>query len=1618
MANPQVNIESISPQPIQSEEEQVRELSSFDKTPTVSDADVTPIQRDQQEVVYSDQQNRVVSPQEVVQQAQQADPNLPPPTPKNAGIEKYSKPIPPGRFVDLQKDAKTDEEVLQLATDTASFYKNNILAQGENQQEVLSRRLNAINSATSYRVPRMTEDGEVFRDPATGEVVYDSEPVYFPEGTDEDMRVLQMFEFAASNNGAYHLFDANDNPIGGIDIGLMSMQRKTQSPTATLLWRRETEKGGLRNYVDILKRAGYKDAARLTYLAREQANADNIFEGIEGTRTGAAWRDMGKFFADIGYGEGFQIPYTETKVGFGKPFADLSATIPLYILEASTLGTWRPEGMSFDDAKKLAQESLDKIREGNISYETFDDSVTALHKEFPHASRGQIEAIMGYTPDLAATGSRFALESVGIGGTITAVMRQMGRAERLGFVDYVREVTKTEDKFSDIGTAVKKLEDAGMDAGQILGEYYQKRGISGAHSNMVAKALDMDVYYAARKPGPYYDNVIKPQLDDAHRRLETVQGKLDAAYEQGKSTKLVKALEAQKKLIQKDIVGYQNQSYLPPYVRDFLRDEGIATGVGSVAYQAVYEASNNDVGNASIAAFLASVSTALPGVRNMTGATIEDLALAFKANGEELATSRAAVKIRRHLEKAPPELQESLLVFMEDKAQAIEDFSTIRFPEGHPRAGQVVIPEDTLDQSFAHMSGLLTLRRLEKDLAESSLNIQKDAGKLSADLFELEKNFMQQSKLVDSMAQYIDSLRYYKLSPQYDPNSAAGRMTEVLTNFYDNTKAQLGERVTLMEEATKVRDRDLNKFFSGQLDIDAMEGLLDGTDELSELLAVDRARYVDANMSPDASLQERVNMLSDYYKQVNAKVNEAFEANARFTFDDTGDTANNMLRAFFTKEEDRAYGLASARFNAIRANPLYKDARMDLTEVVDAFITQGPGGNLTVNTRGLSKVMPIYGEGTQTSRYLAKLNLPGGTSRAINRLFDESAGEYLDDLAKKDGMDYETMQAIFDEAELDEAASNLDKWFAVRDFLNSPDARSMISPEDLKDMEPRLGVAPDVFMHVISSLGETGGTKTGIAARELREDLLARAPNEFYDDFYGPKSGRNVIEGFAEEYEQARAFFRESFIVPFREESSVVKSLVTNPDTKIRRNALTQFLTEVGAADEAVDLAKLNENFYKSLKSVTGGEIDVTTDAGKQIRAILTKHVQSVLAASPASAAIRRRLIRERGEGKAALVRPEDVKEIQRGLEKFDDKLITNLFRRDSDTGEYLFRDVNGEPLVDPSVLETNSFDDLLSYGIREAEEAQVVVRERIADETNKMLANMRNSTSQMNGVIDARKVMVQRLEQTDKGLGGGLLALAKQEGGAQKIGQLRDDFVYSQTQAGVDSEVARANFDQAVKDSTLEHVMDTIMKPGGDVPTRTVDMASGESRVVVERGADMDIDGLGRILGITGDAIGDGSQARAMRALLGDEIYDNMVMVHRQLFNFEPKNAGSLLVTGKSIPLSAESMLSRGTSFFRGVISLRWLISEAAIRNSRQANYALTKMMLGNPKVGREVLQMLTERKFDFSKKDPEFLSVLITEIAKFDALQKYAAEQKNEQYTREASGVDTQMQDLTLQP
>jgi len=147
--------------------------------------------------------------------------------------------------------------------------------------------------------------------------------------------------------------------------------------------------------------------------------------------------------------------------------------------------------------------------------------------------------------------------------------------------------------------------------------------------------------------------------------------------------------------------------------------------------------------------------------------------------------------------------------------------------------------------------------------------------------------------------------------------------------------------------------------------------------------------------------------------------------------------------------------------------------------------------------------------------------------------------------------------------------------------------------------------------------------------------------------------------------------------------------------------------------------------------------------------------------------------------------------------------------------------------------------------------------------------------------------------------------------------------------------------------------------------------------------------------------------EAKAMRTLLGDETVEHMRFVFEELFQYDPRT-GALNVTGTSVPLSAESMLSRGTSFARGVISMRWLISEAAIRGARQSNYELTKLMLGDPAVGREVVDMLMRKNFNLDKREPEFIPVLLSQIAKNDALQELALRESQDKPE------DTQMQNL----
>ena len=1610
------------PKPVVSQDV-AQEIQS--KTPGIKVEIVPDVPTEEAPVTEEGTQAPITAPEFVTDQQPVAAGVTPTPDPTTVD---GSPILPPARFEDRIADpALTDDDIRAIKADSFKFYRDEILG-GNGDPET---RMEAINKATYYRVPAIDAQGNPVID-ENGRVVYESDPIPFIS-EDEEMRVIQLFELARSNNGYYHFFEGDMNDpeaqtFGQLDIGLNKMLQGNQNPLTSFFYRVESERGGMRNYAGILKNAGINDPARLTHLARHQAQA-GPFDGIELVRMGAGIRDGFKFLYDIGFGDGFQVPGTDFRIGLSQPLQEFTATIPFYLYEALDPKTYDPLSgpTPYQDIRESdVPATIAKITRGGIAPWQFDDAVQVLKKEYPHATDTQIEAILSYSPDLLTLTKRWATESLLTGGAMLGTLKFLDKSERAGFMDFVHQkLSKTNSQgawkevgnegvggFTEIGEALVALERAGLDRTAVLKQYYEGQGLSAATSSLLAKSFDLEMGLANTKRGVYYDEILKPKIEQGQRELVELDKKLDAALEMGNDD-LIKSLTARKMLLQKDLVSYKEQSNIPKWMRAYVKDELIATGTAALAYQLTYDIAGENPTTSSIAALVFGVSTAFPGVRSIAVNGVEDIQLALSSNLDS-RQSKAAIRIRRHLEKAPEELRESILLFMEKRAIAIEELAGLTYPKGHERAGQRIIDPELLDQSFAQMSGLVSLRRLEDEIMKANVDIQKDAGGLSANLLALEQNYVQRTKLVDALAQSIDAMRYLRFSDQYDPRSESGQMVDFLLKFYDASSDDLTRRKNNLTNVLNARDRDFSRFSSGLMEHDELEGYLDGTESLANLIALDRAEYIKLGLTPDAPAEQAAQDLQTYYVNLNTRVANSMEANTRFTFDadDRGESANRMARTYVTVRETEAYSAASKQFDDLRANPLYKDIRMDMTSVLDAFVAQGAGGDLGINTHALSQYVPMYAQGTQASRYLAKKNLPAPVVNALTKLYEESAAEYLDDLSRK--IDSDTLDSIYAKAELDDEASDLDRWFAVRDYFDANKAKFGDQYEELK---PRLGVDPATFMHIVSGLGDRGSPQSAKAVRELRESLLKQGETEFYDNFYAPKSSRTSVGQFSTDYKAVRENYRETYIVPFREESGVVASLIRNPDSKVRRKALKELMTELGVGDEAVDIVTLRENFYEVFESLNGGPIDVTTPKGKQIRAILTSLVHEEIARTPGAIALRKELARDATTEAKPLIIPERAGAIEEALQAGGNTpLLDNLMKKNPDTGEYLFADVNGNPLVDPSVNNLLSFDEMLGYGIREAQMAEFEVNNRLTDERTMILGEMDNKNSRISRELDTRKMLVDRLRNAEGGIGNALLAKASSSGGLEDIAQIRQDYIFSMQQDGVDTTTAGNLFDDVIRDAVLDEVMNRIMSVGAEVPMKTVDPKTGEQRMAVHRTAEMDLKKMSTLLGIRGDSITESADAKALRTLVGEETYEHMQFVFETLYQFNPKT-GALNVTGTSIPLSAESLLSRGTSFFRGVISLRWLVSEAAIRSSREANYQLTKMMLGDPKVGREVLDMLTTKNFNLDKREPFFMPVLISQIAKNDAIQQRALEQSQTSQDSQ-DPVDDQMNSLTINP
>lgn len=1486
----------------------------------------------------------------------------------------------------------------QLLNEVATNYTDGVLNDGDATK--LENRKSLFMNATSVGVPKLDAQGNIVLDANNQPVMLEQFQLIGASKVDETERyntnLIQTFEYAKNPNGAFVFFDANGQAIGGLNLAKDIQRLSTQiqdTSAGRFIYRYQDERGGNAFYLDVLKSAGVTNPAKQLYYLRQQARTGR-FSGIEETRTGVSLTDLYPALANLG-------------MMVGEFAMDKTFQIPLEMLD------WYGETIGIDtDVTEAFLPALKDVYTNNRKMPYF--ALTAERfAEKEGVSLEEAEAVLGFTPDATQFFIRLTAESATLAPTVIKGMSTLDSATLAGFVQHVTreyggiikdgwEGEGVPDLMDiDMLEVSRTLEKAGINFSDAFDSYAKANSavprtwLEGSLERSIMAKLDS---LPADKRLEYF----KPQVDTLKARLDDYNEKLRGAQESLTSATTKSAREAAQKRINdlkrlrrntlSEMDNLAGKTLTNPEVRNYLiNDLGIANSVASLTYAGLYQVTEGRQDISGIGAFLSVLASINPKVRQGVGYSWENVQYAFKRGIGMEAPSPQAVALARRLQNAPPELRDKIYAFMDNTSEQIAKLSEVRYPAGHEKAGQPILTEEVLYDSFSKMSGLVTLRQLQNDV---ELNIQKDAGKFSSQLAELENRFEQRGREINALGEVVQNLKYIEFTDAYDPNSDAGQLLSTLKGFYQMELDML-KRDKAEFDAIMANEKPVERIFGADADAEDVEEFINGDKSIAHALAVEMARFERYGIDPSLAPVEKEKALQAHLQSIQANVADAFNRHEKYIHAPNRGKSNEDFKNFIRLHEVSAYREVNQKFNELKTK-YPEDARIDVTEIHDQLVL----GDYEIDEGALNLALPIYSEGSEASRAIAGLNVPASRVNQLRRLFLGPAEEYVDNLRGQSKEVTEMVDGMLSEAKLGDADAYTQMLFLREGFKNA----------GMSNLLPKFGISMTEYMHVVSALGKEAAAKAGkpqaIPVAQLRKKLLDDGETNFYSGFYGANPVQ--ITGMKDDYDSVREFFKTRYLNVFKTDSASVKKLIAADGSfdDLDTESLAKFVREF-KLNEPRDAAQL-QPMVKMFENIIGKPVDVTTPEGRQIRSILTRLALEQIAKTAGGVTFRNLLTRIRGED--ATIRPGAVKEYERAIEDLKAGRIKEAgvsINLSNFLDPQLLVDVNGKPLVNIQALDRAlSFDSFKKHS-EEARKAETQFFDDLEDAKKKWRTELDISTSRLSAEITARQRLVESMGATDGYLGRAILAKVGTEDGMNNIANLRADFIRQQETKGISAEDARAAFDQVVQQSTIDALFEQVTRTG-DKTVFEVNGPGGK-KTEVKNMVEIVPERLLELIGYRGDTVEASKKEMAVRNLLGDEVYDHLRRVGEMLY-VNDATAARLKVTGVSLPLSAESQLSRATSYFRGVISLRWLVSEAAVREARRSNYELTKIMLFDPKVGKQVLEMVTDPDFKVEK-FYQVYPTLISQIAKNDVLMEGAVN-----YYRDnvSPAVETQMENL----
>ena len=143
----------------------------------------------------------------------------------------------------------------------------------------------------------------------------------------------------------------------------------------------------------------------------------------------------------------------------------------------------------------------------------------------------------------------------------------------------------------------------------------------------------------------------------------------------------------------------------------------------------------------------------------------------------------------------------------------------------------------------------------------------------------------------------------------------------------------------------------------------------------------------------------------------------------------------------------------------------------------------------------------------------------------------------------------------------------------------------------------------------------------------------------------------------------------------------------------------------------------------------------------------------------------------------------------------------------------------------------------------------------------------------------------------------------------------------------------------------------------------------------------DLDIESLKQFMGFN-----DPSTAEVVREVIGDKAYDTYRSIISFTANEAAESAGRTNISGIPRKFSVESYISRFYAVNRGVVSFRYVGTEAVLQQMRQKNMSLLTAALTDPKVGSLLMEMVDTGKPLPMDKDRQLLELLVIATERFD--------------------------------